>query len=206
MRLLLIRHAEAAQSMNHIISGPKGCQGLTRLGFQQAYHLSQRLHDTGEASDCAALLSSTCLRARQTAETLRSTLAVRSIKPLTGLCELLPGDADGMLKEEAAAKYGSFDLIQHPDRPVAPGGESWNSFKFRVRATLKELAEQYQHQTVVAITHAGFIVISTLLIFDIPRPGTGAYLEPNLTGITEWQVTGNQWTLVRYNDIYHLAR
>jgi broad specificity phosphatase PhoE len=206
MRLLLIRHAEALQSINHIISGPKGCQGLTRLGFQQAHVLSKRLHDTGEVDNCTKLLSSTCLRTRQTAESLRNVLPVRSIKALPGLCELLPGESDGMLKEEAVSKYGSFDLMEHPDRPVAPGGESWNSFKYRARATLRQLAEQYENQTVVAVTHAGFIVISTLLIFDIPRPGTGAYLDPNLTGITEWQVTSDKWTLVRYNDFYHLTR
>ena len=73
-----------------------------------------------------------------------------------------------------------------------------------MRATLATLAERYDGRTVVAVSHAGFIVAAVLVLFDIPRPGTGAYLDPVYTGITEWQFSGGVWRLIRYNDAYHL--
>lgn len=38
------------------------------------------------------------------------------------------------------------------------------------------------------------------MLFGIPRPGTGAWLDPSNTGITEWRVSDDRWHLVRYND------
>jgi hypothetical protein len=64
--------------------------------------------------------------------------------------------------------------------------------------------ERFAGQTVVAVSHAGFVVASILVAFDIPRQGTGARLEPALTSLTEWRVADATWTLVRYNDASHL--
>jgi hypothetical protein len=65
-------------------------------------------------------------------------------------------------------------------------------------------SERFAGQTVVAVSHAGFVVASLLVAFDIPRPGTGARLEPAHTSLTEWRVADAIWTLVRYNDASHL--
>jgi broad specificity phosphatase PhoE len=83
-------------------------------------------------------------------------------------------------------------------------GESWSDFIGRVHATHLRLATRFARQTVVAITHAGFVVASILAAFAIPRPGTGARLEPVHTSLTEWRVTATSWTLARYNDAGHL--
>jgi hypothetical protein len=69
---------------------------------------------------------------------------------------------------------------------------------------MQRFAKQYEGQTVVAACHSGFIVMSILETFAIPRPGTQAFLHPSYTGITEWDYSGNRWTLVRYNDASHL--
>ena len=78
-------------------------------------------------------------------------------------------------------------------------------FAQRVRATLERLARRFAGQTVVAVTHAGFIVASVLVLFDIPRPGTGAHLDPGYTSLTEWRVEEARWQLVRFNDLSHLT-
>ena len=77
-------------------------------------------------------------------------------------------------------------------------------FAQRVRATLERLARRFAGQTVVAVTHAGFIVASVLDLFDIPRPGTGAHLDPGYTELPEWRVEEARWQLVRFNDLSHL--
>jgi broad specificity phosphatase PhoE len=127
MRLVLIRHGESDQARRGLIAGVSACTGLMERGITQAQQLANLLANTGELNDCVALLSSPVLRARQTAEILATALPVRTIEPDCDLCELHPGEADGLSdelsKEEYRSRYGAFDLQTSPDRPFAPGGE-----------------------------------------------------------------------------------
>jgi broad specificity phosphatase PhoE len=204
VRLVLIRHADSEHSARQVIAGMNDCTGLTERGVEQVHALADRLHATGELSDCSALLCSPALRARQTAQGLARVLPVGVIEENCDLCEVHAGDADGLSWEEYRAKYGAFDLLTSPRRPFAPGGESWSDFISRVRATHRRLAERFAGRTVVAVSHAGFVVASILVSFDIPRPGTGARLEPVHASLTEWRVSDATWTLARYNDAGHL--
>ncbi|MDQ2731883.1 MAG: histidine phosphatase family protein [Armatimonadota bacterium] len=199
MRLILIRHGESQHGVRGVIAGVKGCTGLTERGVRQAQEFAENIAHTGEFNDCGVLLCSPVLRARQTAEVLLSGLPAESMEEDYGLCEVHPGEADGLSWVDYRARYGTFDLITSPDRPFSPGGESWSEFLLRVRSTLDRLAAQYAGQTVVAVTHAGFIVASFLVLFDIPRPGTGARLDPEYLSITEWSVEEGTWRLVQFN-------
>lgn len=204
MRLLLIRHGESDHALRQVIA-EKRCRGMSQRGFEQIELLAQRLAATGEASECQALMCSPVLRARQTAEALARTLLAGPIEQDTDLCELHPGEADGLSWEAYRATYGAFDLVTSPARAFAPGAESWQEFLERVRATLDRLATRFTGQTVVAATHAGFIVASVLVLFDIPRPGTGTRLDPGYSSLTEWRVEEGRWQLVRFNDVTHLS-
>jgi len=204
MRLLLIRHGESGHSLRGMIAGQASCPGLTARGFEQARRLAERLRATGEAGNCIALLSSTVLRARQTAEVLGIELGISLVEQDCDLCELHPGDADGLSWDVYREMYGAFDLIEEPNRPFAPGAESWLDFLGRMRATLDRLAARFDGQTVIAVTHAGFIVASLLVLFDIPRPGTGARVDPAYTAVTEWEFSGGTWRLIRFNDAARL--
>jgi broad specificity phosphatase PhoE len=204
MRLILIRHGESEHSLRGMIAGYATCPGLAARGFQQAQLLADRLRTTGEAGDGVALLSSTVLRARQTAEVLGRELHLGPIKQDCDLCELHPGAADGLSWDAYRKMYGTFDLIAEPDRPFAADAESWLEFMGRVRTTLERLAIRFDGRTVVAVTHAGFIVASFLVLFAIPRPGTSTRVDPAYTAITEWEYTAPTWRLVRFNDAAHL--
>jgi broad specificity phosphatase PhoE len=205
VRLILIRHGESDHALRDVIAGRHSCRGLSERGFKQAELLAQRFAVTGEVSNCQALLCSPVLRARQTAEVLARTLPVGRIENDCNLCELHPGEADGLTWETYRATYGAFNLLTSPTRPFAPGAESWVEFAQRVRATLERLARRLVGQTVVAVTHAGFIVASVLVLFDIPRPGTRAHLDPGYTELPEWRVAQARWQLVRFNDLSHLT-
>jgi broad specificity phosphatase PhoE len=206
MRLVLIRHAESEHAVNNIVGGPRGCRGVTPRGREQAGRLADRLRRTGELADCAVLLTSPWPRARQTAEILRPALPATAVTEDPNLCELLPGQADGLTWDAYRAQYGMFDLPAEPERPFAPGGESWLEFHGRVRRTMAGLAEQFAGQTVAAVTHSGFIVVSLLALFDIPRPGTGARFDVDYTSLATWRMAGSAWQLERYNDTWHLNR
>lgn len=201
MRLFLVRHGESEHSVRRLIAGRSGCLGLTERGRQQAEAVAGRLR--GEVGERVVLLTSPVLRARQTAERLEATLGVAAAVD-DGLQEVEPGAADGMAWEAYAAQYGAFDMVAEPARPFAPGGESWLDFTGRVAATLTRLGQQFAGQTVLAVTHGGFIVVAMLVLFNIPRPGTSAYLEPAFTSLTEWRLGQGIWRLERYNDMGHL--
>src|SRR5215472_1985856 len=95
MRLLLIRHGESEHEVRRIIA-EKHCPGLTPRGWKQAELLAERLAATWEVSECQRLLCSPAQCALETAETLAGTLAIGSIDQDFDLCELHPGDADGL--------------------------------------------------------------------------------------------------------------
>ena len=205
MRLILVRHGESLHSQRRLIAGERGCLGLTENGQAQARALAERLRRSGEAADATALLTSPVPRARETAAILAETVALPAPEIAPGLAEVLPGDADGLVWPEYVERYGAFDMPAEPERPFAPNGESWNAFTARVRAEHRRLAHEYAGRTVLAVTHGGFVVMSLLAMFEIPRPGSGARLEPGFTSLTEWAVQDGIWRLERYNDAAHLA-
>ncbi|MGW7521554.1 histidine phosphatase family protein [Streptomyces sp. NPDC054796] len=208
MRLLLIRHGESAHSQLDLVAGERGCPGLTPRGREQAHALRHRLAAEEEPAD--VLLSSTVPRAHETARRLAPALpSATGIRCVRALSEPDPGEGDGLTRERFAARYGSLDPRADPDRPLSPGGESWNAFVDRVRGTLAELPRRYQGRKVVAVTHAGFIVRAFLTLLAVPHPGTGARarVDPGFASITEWDYdeSADHWSLLRFNDTAHLA-
>jgi broad specificity phosphatase PhoE len=207
MRLILMRHGESKHGVEHFIAGKAGCTGLTAQGVRQAEQLAQRLKN--ESVACDLLLSTSVKRAHETAAIVGDQLN-RQIQINDDLCELLPGDADGLTWAQHQQQYGEFDLQAHPDTPFAPNGESWNQFVDRVQTTLNTLAQTYSDQNVLAVTHAGFIVVSFLLLFEAPfsrqRAGSRnrAEIHPRYASITEWHVSNDTWQLIRFNDTHHL--
>lgn len=198
MRLIVIRHGESEHSIRRMIA-ERRCPGLTPDGLGQARQWAEQLRITGEIESPFVLFSSPVLRARQTADMFAQAFGVGQAELEEDLCEVRVGQADGLSWEEYGKTYGAFDLVADPDRPFAPEGESWHAFIERVGRTFERLAQQFTGQTVVAVTHAGFIVASLLVLFDIPRPGTGAYFDPDFLALTEWRYTGGRWQLVCFN-------
>lgn len=206
MRLLLVRHGESEHARRGLVAGPSGCPGLTAHGRTQVELLRSRL--TARESGADVLLSSTVPRARETAALLAPALrSAGEVRLHAGLCEPDPGEGDGLTTAEFAARYGSFDPRLEPDRPAAPGGESWNEFLHRLDATLDDLRRTYAGRTVVAVTHAGFIVWTFLRLFAVPDAADRARVDPDFTSITEWEFSedGAFWRLATYNDTAHLT-
>lgn len=207
MRLVLIRHGESEHARLGLVAGLRGCPGLTERGRGQAQALRRRLAQHGPPAD--VLLSSPVPRARQTAEIIAPALRPEAGVDLdAALCEPDPGEGDGLTTTEFAARYGSCDARTRPDRPLAPGGESWNDFLGRVRGWLDRLPSAHPGRTVVAVTHAGVIVTSFLMLLGVPRPGTGARIDPDPASLTTWDFheADRVWRLVSFNDTAHLAR
>lgn len=206
-RLVLVRHGEAECNIAGIFGGPEGCTGLSDNGRRQAALLRDRLRRTGELADASVLYASTLPRAIETAEIVNEALGHLPLATDHGLCELHPGEADGMSFTDYAKKFyaeGSAKWVDDPTVPTAPGGESWAGFTDRATRTLTELTEVHRGATIVVACHGGVIDTSMLRFLDMRGPYRWARFVTENTSLTEWTRRGDRWRLVRYNDAAHL--
>ena len=212
-RIVLVRHGEAQCNVSGVCGGPKGCSGLTDTGREQVAALAERLGVTGELSGASALYASVLPRAVETAAGIAPALAdgTGGSPPLVtecGLCELHPGEADGMTWQEFFAAFGTPDWDTDPTQPIAPDGESWTGFVRRVAGTLDVLAARHPAELVVVATHAGVVEASVLAKMPVNRGLDGARLQLRTThtSLTTWEVDDGRWRLLGYNDAAHLVR
>ena len=216
-RIVLVRHGEAVCNVSGVCGGPIGCGGLTKDGRRQVESLRDRLLVTGELAGADALYASVLPRAIETAELLAPALAASGPGGRAGplpelitdcsLCELHPGEADGLTWEEFTATFGDVDWDAEPGQEIAPGGESWTGFVNRVSVSLEAIAARHIGQTVVVACHAG--VIEASLLAKVPVAGglEGARLKLRTrhASLNTWEVDGEGWRLLAYNDGTHLA-
>jgi probable phosphoglycerate mutase len=216
-RLVLVRHGEAECNVSGICGGIKGCTGLTAEGVRQVKALGERLATTGELSGADALYASVLPRAIETAELLNPALGpiesdgsfgpAPTLHTDCGLCELHPGDADGLTWEEFSAQYSGPNWDEHPDQPIAPGGESWTGFVLRVAGALEDIVNRHPGGLVVVACHAGVIEASLLSMLPLVggRAGARLQLRTQHASLTTWEVEEGRWRLLGYNDAGHLT-
>lgn len=208
---MLIRHGEAQCHVEQRVGGPQGCTGLSDLGRRQAEALRARLEQTGELDDADVLYASTLPRAVETAEMIsgvvgRGRLGVERDEDL---CELQPGEADGMAWEVFREKYMPEPYAWDAYKPMAPGAESWARFMLRVGTTLDELATKHAGQKIVVSCHGGVIEGAWVALGQLSIVSRFEHDIDN-TSITEWVLRTDRggrerWALVRFNDRAHLA-
>lgn len=206
--IILIRHGEAHANVNRIVGGLVGDTGLTPRGVEQATRLRDRLAATREIV-ADVLLASSLRRAHETAEIIAPALGL----PVTlddELQELRPGDADGLSLSDALSRFGIPDFEGQPGRPICPNGESWSACMDRAGKALERIARDHDKQTIVIVTHGGFIDGAFVHFL---RLGSERYLPVQFStrhgSMTRWEhrrrfdgVSG--WYLVSYNDVWHL--
>lgn len=195
-------------TVDQVVGGHEGCTGLSPHGRKQAAALRDRLRRTGELSDVAALYASVLPRAIETAEIMAPALGDLEVAQECGVCEIHPGEADGITWEEFKQRYG-VPTRSPADRyrSWAPGAESWAMFVARVGASLLQLAERHAGHNVVIACHGGVIESSFVALGGLPIARPFDLFVEN-TSMTEWVTAdddGGRWHLARYNDAAHLA-
>jgi 2,3-bisphosphoglycerate-dependent phosphoglycerate mutase len=208
-RVVLIRHGESACNVAGVVGGHKGCSGLSDEGRRQAQALRDRLAATRELASADALYSSVLERAVETARIISPAVADGTLAPISrcGLCELHPGEGDGLAWAEFEELYGEPNWFTDPSRPIAPGGESWAVFTERVAGELRSVAEAHSGGLVVVACHGGVVEASmqSFLPFGDVFPRPRLRLPTAYTSLTEWEIDESGWRLVRYNDVAHLG-
>jgi broad specificity phosphatase PhoE len=203
-RLVLVRHGEAVCNVVGVVGGRRGCTGLTEVGRSQSSALAARIAATGEMAGTVALYASVLPRALETAAIVAPAIGSHlRVTADCGLCELDPGDGDGLAWAEFSARYGEPDWDRDPTTPLCPGGESWSTFVERAAAALEDLARRHAGGTAVVVCHAG-VVEASMIAFVPVAPGRRLRLRTEHTALTEWELGGAGWRLLRYNDAAHL--
>lgn len=142
--LYLMRHGETLFNLQHKIQG--WCDSpLTDNGKKQAIKAGQYFKENNIKLDHA--YSSTSERCCDTLELVTDLPYTR----LKGLKEMYYGELEGesdRLNKHLSPKDCETFYLQY-------GGESSNDVKDRMLKTLSEIMEKEDHQTVLAISHAG---------------------------------------------------
>jgi probable phosphoglycerate mutase len=201
-RVILVRHAQSHASVKKMIAGSRTCPGLTELGREQAERLTARL--AAERLRPQALLTSPVRRARETAGILASGLGLPAPVVAPEARELDFGAADGLSIDDYQRVHGAFDMTVQPDRPFAPGGETWNRFRNRADRFVDGLVSRHRGGTVVVVCHAGLIVAVMSALLDRVPDVLFTDSTPAATSINEFVHDGTRWHLLRFDDARHL--
>jgi probable phosphoglycerate mutase len=205
--VVLIRHGESVCGVEGIVGGTTGCTGLTPRGERQVRALADRLAATGELAGVAALYASVLPRAVATAELLAPALdRWRDGPPLAvvtdcTLCELHPGEADGLTWPEFVARYEQPDWGLDPTQPFAPGAESWTGFVERAAGAVARVADRHRGETVVVACHSGVIEATMLRFLPVSPEKTRLGQRTEHASLTLWEWSDGDWHLRRYNDV-----
>ncbi|MGH8881497.1 MAG: histidine phosphatase family protein [Stackebrandtia sp.] len=207
--LIIARHGEARCNRDQVIGGPKGCRGLTAHGRAQIGRLGQHLHD--QHVQLAALYTSPLRRALESAAIISNATGL----PITvndDLREQDPGPADGCNWSEVIKSFGGIPALE-PDRPYAPGGETWRAYLNRAATTLSSIISQHSNQAVIVVGHGetADAAFHHFLRLPVTSRSYASHALHN-AAMSIWQQAplawtqpeaGQRWTLVAHNVNIH---
>lgn len=209
-QLIFVRHGASRSTEVHVVAGHFGCRGLSVEGVAQSESLARRwlMSPPYDVSlPFGGAYCSLMRRSKETATIVLSSLGLELSSSLCDLCEIHPGQADGLSWEEFTEKFGDPDIYGNSNVPIAPGGESWVQVKERVMGSLAAIVEKHPGQSVLLFTHKGVIdaALEAWLGVDPSKLVNGS----RNTGITTWMVNKDEYrnlvpVLISYNDAGHL--
>ena len=199
MRVIAIRHGEtewnAAGREQGQLDSP-----LTARGLKQAEAIAGRLRRVS----FSALYSSDLCRALHTAEIVAGATGA-TIEVDAGLRERHTGIFQGLTKEQMAAQYPSEYSAYRAD-PYAyqvPGGESGQQRTERSVRVMNALADRHADETIVAITHGGFLIGFFEHVLGL-APGNAWRFKRQNAAFNVFARTDGVWSLETWNDTSHL--
>lgn len=128
---------------------------LTEKGQEQARAVAERLRNVGATH----LVSSDAGRALQTAQAIAAVTGLTP-EPTDALRERFYGEYEGMTSDEIEGKFPGTRYAEGRDRrdtwrPI--GGETLVEVSNRVRAFVRQAAQSFPGEKIIAVTHAGVL-------------------------------------------------
>lgn len=196
MRLTIVRHAHSEGNELGLIQGGADFP-LSKLGRAQASALAERLRS--ERFD--AIYASDLTRARETAEAICAAHPNVRIAYDPRLRERAYGEYEGKSRSELHAR----GLTDEQIHGAPPGGETTSEFVERILSFLDELWERHTSESVLLVTHSGFITRLLLSLAKATDEEWDTYSSHNAAvSIIEFDLERNH-ELRLIDSIDHLA-
>ncbi len=191
IHLVLVRHAESLH--NREGDGVDVDSGLTELGWRQAHAVAGWLADRYRPD---LLLSSSLMRAKQTAEVIASRMSLPVVIE-DGLAE-----AEFQYWNELPYHWHTpMDSWDDPWQPTSEVAPLYESFRARVHDALAQIVTGKTQATILVLTHGGFIGTLMRSLFG----GHHVAVFTANTGVTQFTWEMNHWRLVFHNSTAHLV-
>ncbi|WP_024795946.1 histidine phosphatase family protein [Tomitella biformata] len=200
-RLILVRHGQTVANVAHQLDTLPPGAPLTEEGERQAEVLGLGLADRS----LAALVSSTALRARQTANPVSRTTD-SGIEIVDGLYEIQAGDLEGRSDEEAHRQFVEVYTQWHRGNLAErlPGGESGHDALGRYLPQLDELRAGYLQegtdQDVVVVSHGAIIRLAVAAMSGIDRAFADSRYLANTEAVTLAPTADGGWECVQWGE------
>jgi 2,3-bisphosphoglycerate-dependent phosphoglycerate mutase len=172
--------------------------------------ISQLAHICEIFLDGAGSVNPTAAGVRESAQILSSALSLRvHVEP--GLAGPRRGDADGQPWAEVKTAFGG-PPQSDPDRPYAPGSETWNQYLARTGAALAGLISRHAGQQVLIAGHSETVEAAATLLLGLPAGTcTRAGFQVGHASLTRWHMQRNRfgqevWVFTALNDTAHLPQ
>ena len=200
-KIIFIRHGETEWNLQGRFQGQLDSP-LTPLGHSQAKAVAQRIR----RMPFDHLYSSDLGRTYQTAQAIADVTRHTIIKePL--LREKGGGILQGMTASEVTVQYPELRAEISKGRPdyAVPEGESLNQVVERGVATLDYFRQDHRGQTVVAITHGGFLSALMRQILQIALEAPRRFHIYN-TSLNVLSYHDEVWEVESMGDVSHLEQ
>lgn len=201
MRLIAIRHGETEWNRQQREMGQLDSP-LTARGRLQAEAIADRL----SRIQFAAMYSSDLGRAVETARIISAVTGV-SIALDISLRERHMGIFQGLTELEMErrfpSEYRDYRRVGHTYQ--VPNGESGQQRSERSVRVLEGLAVRHPDETIVVVTHGGFLRGFFEHVLGMP-PGNGSRFRRQNASYNAFEFVDGRWTLETWNDTSHLSR
>jgi probable phosphoglycerate mutase len=199
VRVIAIRHGETVWNAEGREQG-QADSPLTPRGLDQSVAIAGRLR----GQRFAALYSSDLGRALQTADFVAHATGVDVLVD-PGLRERHMGIFQGLTREQMAARFPAEYAAYRADPYgyAIPGGESGRERRDRSVRVMTALADRHADDTIVVITHGGFLLGFFEHVLELP-PGNGWRFRRRNASFNVFARANGYWSLETWNDTSHL--
>jgi len=179
----LLRHGQTDWNTKFLLQGVTDIP-MNQTGIDQVKLAARALRK----DDWDVVLTSPLSRARQTAEIILEQVGFELVVEESLLIERSFGEAEGLSHDQWREKYSNLDEI--------PGGESRSDLAIRSKLLLDKIANQFEGQRVLAVSHGALIrtLIAIASKNELPRDG-------ERLGNASFNVVGHQksnWRVIHY--------
>lgn len=194
-----IRHGESTANQREILQGQSDFP-LSERGKGQAVRLASFWQEQGVTFD--KVITSSLLRAQETAEILRRTLHL-PLETSDLWMELNYGTAQGSSRSEVKDQLKGLQPPS-PYQPLFHSGESPWEINMRAQAAILDLVLRPAGSYLV-VTHGGFLKTTLYVMLGIQGFSRNPDFHFENTGVTRtlFESKTGKWTIVTLNDTRH---